>query len=159
MPSSSPQRVNIFSRDHVGFHSQAAFTLVEVVLALGICLVAVLPVVGLLPMALRSAQEATEMTQEAKIIQRVANDFLQTPFVQLTTLISDPTFARRFNYDGLEVAATGDVYYTVKATRGLNFAIPGGTPSDHVYPVVIDVTARGARDSKTMTITVADTGY
>lgn len=140
--------------------ASGAFSLVEVVLALGICAVAVLPVVGLLPMALQSAREATETTQEAKIIQRVANELIQTPFAQLASQLKGGTpFSRQFNYDGFEVAATGDVYYQVAATLD-DFSLPGASdPSTNIYRVGIHIAARGRSELRTMAITVADTGY
>ncbi len=136
----------------------AAFTLVEVVLALGICVFAVLPVVGLLPMALHSAQEATETTQEAKIIQRVANDLIQTPFADLSSQLQDGTYSKSFNYDGLEAATKDDAYYIAAATMD-KFSFPGATPSTNIYRVSIRISTRGRHDPKTTVITIADTGY
>lgn len=165
MQSSPPPRVKTFSGKNEGcfsklalvprFSARAAFSLVEVVLALGICVFAVLPVVGLLPMALRSAKEATDTTQQSKIIQRVANELLQTPFAQLPSRLSD----RQFDYDGTEVEIGGDVYYTAGVSLA-DLSLPGATDtSAKIYRVAINVTARGRGDLKTMAITIADTGY
>ena len=165
MQSSPPPRVKTFfgiNEDRYyrrallsRFSARAAFTLVEVVLALGLCVFAVLPVVGLLPMALRSAKDATDTTQQSKIIQRVANELLQTPFAQLPSRLTD----RQFDYDGMEVATGGDVYYTAGVSLA-DLSIPGATDSSaKIYRVAINVTARGRRDLKTMAITIADTGY
>ena len=170
---SSKKRVNILSsvrgeripRFTLGYRvfARDAFTLVEVVLALGICLVAVLPVVGLLPVAFQLAQEATETTQGAKIIQRVANDFLQMPFDQLTALFggdpSNTSIVKNFSYDGMAVPGTDGAYYKVTATRH-PCLIPGASGrATNIYPVVIGITTPKGGNPKTMTITIVNTGY
>gem|GEM_PF-6812402 len=106
-------------------------------------------------MALNSAKEATEITQTAKIIQRVANELLQTPFAQLSTQLGE----RRFNYDGVEVKTAGDAYFTV-VTNLDDLSIPGANaPSSHIYRVAINIGVRGGRGPKSVAITIADTGY
>ena len=164
MPEYPPKKVRSTPHDRAGLpaHAQGAFSLVEVVLALGIFVFAAVPIVGLLPLALRSAKESTETTQQAKIIQRVANDLVQTPFATLTAQINGgTTFSRQFNYDGLETKVAADVYYIATVTLN-GFTVPGATASAaNLYRVAINVASGRGNGvvNKTMAITVADNGY
>jgi uncharacterized protein (TIGR02598 family) len=61
-------RCRIFRRPDIGF------SLVEVVIALGIVSFAVLAIVGMMPMALKSAQESMRETDSTLIAQRIFSE-------------------------------------------------------------------------------------
>jgi len=60
-------------------HSIAGFSLVEVVLALGIAAFAVLAVVALMPVGLHLAQNSTEQNQASNLLSAIASDLENCP--------------------------------------------------------------------------------
>jgi uncharacterized protein (TIGR02598 family) len=70
-------------------HSQispksSAFSLVEVVLALGICSFAMIGIVGMIPVGLSTFKGAMETTAQAQIVQALASEVLLTDYQTLT---------------------------------------------------------------------------
>jgi uncharacterized protein (TIGR02598 family) len=57
----------------------AAFSLVEIVLALGIISFALVGIMGLFPVAMKSAQESQRETRAAQIAMQIFNDLRGTP--------------------------------------------------------------------------------
>ena len=66
--------------------SRAGFSLVEVVIAVGIVAFAFIPLLGLVPMGLNASRQAIDTTVEAQIIQQMTSEALQTDFSTLSTL-------------------------------------------------------------------------
>lgn len=109
-----------------------AFSLVEVTMALGIVLFALLTIVGLLPMGLTSLRDAMEQTVESQIVQRTSAEVLLTPYKQLAQTIS----GRTCYYDGegyllasSPAAAPAATQYWVTTTQ-----------ADPVYPGTASLT-------------------
>lgn len=61
------------------FRSSSAFSLVEVVLALGIAAFCLVAMLGLLPTGLKSAKNTTDQTAAASLLDNVALDLRSTP--------------------------------------------------------------------------------
>jgi uncharacterized protein (TIGR02598 family) len=61
-----------------------AFSLVEVVIALGVTSFALLSMVALIPMGLIQAREASDTTTESQIVQYARNEIEMTPFTNLS---------------------------------------------------------------------------
>jgi uncharacterized protein (TIGR02598 family) len=64
--------------------SNTAFSLVEVVLALGVTSFALLSMVALIPLGLSESREATDSTTESQIVQYARNEIEMTPFTNLS---------------------------------------------------------------------------
>lgn len=106
---------------------QAAFSLVETVLALGVVSICLLGVIGLLPTGLNSMRQAMDITLEAQIVRHLSSETLLTPYADLEALYSNKTFY--FDQDGIEIVGGGSVppngvKYIVN-TRVLNPVYPG----------------------------------
>jgi len=91
---------------------QAAFSLVEVTIAIGIVAFAFISVLGLIPTGLNDSRQAIDATVGSQIMQRVVNEAQQTDFDQLIKdyagiTISGTTagvkYARFFDDQGAEV--------------------------------------------------------
>jgi uncharacterized protein (TIGR02598 family) len=67
----------------------AGFTLVEVVLAIGIVAFALLPLLGLVPMGLSRSQQAFDTTIQAQIVQQMTSQAQETNFSTLSQLNSN----------------------------------------------------------------------
>jgi len=89
-----------------------AFSLVEVVLAIGVTSFALLGMVALLPMGLKTSHQAADAMTEAQIVQYARNQLEMTPFTNLSTWVSNPLY---FDNQGLPSTAT-DAQQIYKAT-------------------------------------------
>lgn len=72
--------------------SQRAFSLVEVVLAIGVIGFGVLIVLGLMPVGLNTMRQAMDNSTEMQIVKQISGEALLTPFSQLSTNFSGKTF-------------------------------------------------------------------
>lgn len=61
----------------------AAFSLVEVVLSLGICSFALIALVGMIPVGLSTFREAIDTTAQSQIVQQVSSEILLTDYSNL----------------------------------------------------------------------------
>jgi len=80
----------------------AAFSLVEVTLALGIVSISLLSLIGLLPTGLTALRESMEQTVHAQIVQRIATDLGGAEFASIRNgeVLS-------FDAEGLPLDGTG----------------------------------------------------
>ena len=99
-----------------------AFTLVEVVIALGIIAFAFVPVIGLLPVGLDMSRQAMDATICAQIAQQLTSEVQQTDFTDIASLANVTPYW--FDDQGKMVAggAGGAIYtaaFTVSPTTKL----------------------------------------
>lgn len=108
-----------------------AFSLVEIVLALGIMAFAIVGIMGLFPVALRSAQEAQRETHAALIARKIFSDLRSSPagdtFIATNSnlLASQPRFS-------LSNASTTSVQYTAEGR-------PVGPGQDPIFLATVTV--------------------
>lgn len=112
--SSSLSRLN--TANPVGrFLSQGAFSLIEIVLALGIISFALVGIMGLFPVAMKSAQESQRETRAAQIAQQIFTDLkTSTPtntFIAKSTNVLDPQISVN-----LGAPSSNVVSYTAEGT-------------------------------------------
>ena len=107
---------------------QAAFSLVEVALALGIVAFAMIPVIGLLPIGLASYRKGMDLSVGAQITQRIIDEAQQSDFETLTGNQTSP-FAgpvRYFSTQGEELTAgQPGIIYRVNTRIAPSTALPG----------------------------------
>jgi uncharacterized protein (TIGR02598 family) len=87
-------------------YPRSAFSLVEVVLALGILSVGFLAIVGLLPVSLAIFRQSSEDTVSTQIVQQILTESQQTPFSRLATINGD----RFYTDEGFPATASDFVY-------------------------------------------------
>ncbi len=73
-------------------NSRAAFSLIEVTIAIGVVAVALLSLLGVVPTGLNTLRSAMDSTVEAQIIQKFSGETLLTPFSGLKDKFSETTF-------------------------------------------------------------------
>jgi len=137
------------------------FSLVEVVLALGICSFVLIAVMGLMAVALQSSKQAVQLTQSGKIVQSVSSHLLQAGYTNLTSLSSDPTWS--YDYEGIDRgvanSGAGQEHYTMTATPNVGVQLPGATgPNTNIMSFKL-VTKTLDGSTVTNVVSVADTGY
>jgi len=139
-----------------------AFTLVEVVLALGVCTFALTAILALMPVSLNLARHAQEISRVAKLFEKVTAELTQSQFATVAAMTTNTYF---FDYEGKETDASGakytasspDTYFTVTATIG-------GSPitnqySESLLRVKLAAQTRGQTKAGSTTVTVVDMGY
>lgn len=101
----------------------AAFSLVEVAMAIGIIAVALLSVAGLFPGGLKTLRASMDSTTEGQIVQYMASTYAMSAFTNIPQ-----TSSKYFDADGrLQTNAMDDsIRYRVE-TRTTNASLPGGS--------------------------------
>jgi len=103
-----------------------AFSLVEVVLAIGVTSFALLGMVALLPMGLKTSHQAADAMTEAQIVQYARNQLEMTPFTNLSAWVSNPLY---FDNQGLPTTATDaeQIYKATFAVGNVQLSTGGGS--------------------------------
>ena len=142
-------------------HCRSAFTLVEVVLALGVAVFAMLPILALMPIGLQTLQDASNDTITATIAQEIRGELQQVSFntpvvtgtpTELSVLLLCGTAVNGFptldnpsnpiNSPSLFASGTapGAIYYYtiagVKLNNDLNYPALTSPPSNAYYRAI-----------------------
>jgi len=95
--------------------SRQAFSLVEVVLAIGVVSFAMMAMVGVLPIGLRSAQESHSQVAMANIARQLQGELQQISFrsdstnpLTISSLTNTPLY---YTLEGMKTASVADSYY------------------------------------------------
>lgn len=102
-----------FARLREHWQAGSAFSLVEVVLAIGIVSFAFVGLFGLLPAGLTVFRQAIDNSVGSQIVQRLVNEAQQTDFPVLTA--AAPT-KRYFDDQGNEVTSANESLYTAEVS-------------------------------------------
>lgn len=152
---------------------QGGFSLIEVVMALGIMSFALMGLVGLLPAGLSQFRQAVDVTVKAQIAQELTAMIQRTDYDSLAALGApgspeiyyyDAEGAKLPSSDNDSHAYTAKTYVTSDADLSHLLAptwasAPSGRPLNNVSAVRIEITSRTAPDRPHTSITyVANTG-
>jgi len=135
------------------FMPRKGFSLVEVVLALGVCSFALVSLMSLMPVSLDSARNALEITRIAKAFQQVTADLTQSKFTNVAAM---STATNYFDYDGNPTNASGK-YFTVLATVAAS-PITNQSSGSLLRVKLLSQTPRNTNAGST-TVTICDMGY
>ena len=117
-----------------------AFSLIEVVIAIGIVSFAFVTLLGLLPIGLTAFRQAMDTTVCSQIVQRVVNDAQQTDY---TTLTTSGTTQLYFDDQANEVTAANanNSLYTVQVTVSGTTTLPNsaGVQSTNLATVSVQI--------------------
>lgn len=130
---SLPSSVAIFWKNREGF------SLVEIVMALGIISFAIIGIMGLFPVAMRTAVESQRETRATYIARQIFSDLESLPasntFLATTPDVLDPGLAVdltkdgslsvNFDAEGIPTTAPGDVFYVATIAVKANSPTPG----------------------------------
>ena len=92
------------------------FSLVEVVLAIGLVTFAMLVIFSLLPVGLFSLQESNRQIVETEIFNTVGAELSSTPFDQLTNYQQSTRFPIYFNNEGVEMTTSNNAVFIVRCS-------------------------------------------
>ncbi len=154
--------------------SGQAFSLVEVVLAIGVASFTLLGMVALLPIGLKTAKEAADATTQSQIVQYCRNQLELTPFANLSTAWTSQTLY--FDNQGLPTTSTdAEQIYTVKfnvgnvglstngvatvAYLGQNANLNNVADAQLVQVIMINRTLAGTAGSNVFPIVVPNAGF
>ena len=126
-----------------------AFSLAEVLLALGVVSFALVALMSLLPVGLKSFRQADITMTEAQIAQSLVNQFQLAGF---TNAVAMRTSTYNFTRDGHPVSgsngSSADTVYTVTVRTATNVALPnaatGGKPSANILSVLFFITCKSS---------------
>jgi uncharacterized protein (TIGR02598 family) len=159
---------------------EAAFSLVEIVLALGIISFAFVALLGLMPIGLRSFEGAIDATVQSQIAQAVTTQARQSKFSELEKLNKNPDADEAnpaadyyFDAEGRELVQADaetaiEMVYSaavllVQTTEGVSTRLPTGSTSTIANPhlatlkvVVKKVSA--PREARTFSLYIANNG-
>src|SRR6187402_786674 len=102
---------------------QRAFTLVEVVLALGVASFGLISMLGLLSVGLKTFHDAINATTESEITQQLANQLRLANFSSVQNATTTSTYY--FNQEGVATNAAGAIYFA-SVNPPSKLAVPGG---------------------------------
>ena len=116
----------------------AAFSLIEVVLAIGIVSFAFVGMFALLPAGMTIFRQAIDNSIGSQIVQRIVNEAQQTDFPVLTAA---PVTTRYFDDQGNEVTAANNSLYTAEVSVLARTDVPApnekSRPTDSLATVTI----------------------
>jgi len=138
------------------------FTLVEVVLALGLCSFALLSLLSLMPVSLGTGRHALEISRVVKSFQKVASELTQSQFTNVRDMAQTAYY---FDYDGNAADASGtkytdssaNKYYTVRATIAQTPITNQSSAS--LLRVKLECQTPRETNAGSTTITICDMGY
>lgn len=134
-----------------------AFTLVEVLLALGIVAFAFMALCGVLPVGLQTYREAMDATYRANIVRVISAELTQAPYSEIDDSLNGRT--RFFSDQGLEVQTAASARFKVLYENVLGAASLFGATNASLKPVTIEIfSVQGGRSLSRVTLFIADNG-
>ncbi len=140
--------VNRFIRRTTG---KAGFSLVEVVLSMGVVAVAFVPMMGLIPMGMTASRQAIDTTIQAQILQKMTGQAQETAFSSLGKMCDATIAPLSFDANGSLTTSATPVYKAAFATP-VNTVLPGGATTTTLNTITIYIV-----DSRTATGQAATT--
>lgn len=119
-------------------HSPSAFSLVEMVISLGIVSFAMLGIFGMIPVGLSNFRTAQQLTVESSIVQGIASELQRT---DAANLVSESLY---FDEQGRAVAGSGDsmLTYTVNVSAPQDLDADNLVSKDAARSVLVSVRHR-----------------
>jgi len=105
----------------------AGFSLVELVMAIGIVSFAFVSLFALLPVGLTTFRQTMDTSIGSQIVQRIVNEAQQTDY---PTLINTTSYDRYFDDQGNEVQSIDSSIYTVEVTVTAPTSLPNTSTPD-----------------------------
>ncbi len=133
-------------------HRRAAFSLVEITLALGIVSFALVSVLALMPLGMKNLRAAIDTTVSAQITQSLVAETQQTDFVEL-----EP-FTRSFDEQGqpLDTFSSPGAIYDARVSVDPGVTLPGSAPNTNVARIRVEIVANPGRKSLSSAFTTTE---
>ena len=136
--------------------TERGFTLVEVLLALGIVSFAFMALCGMLPVGLKTYRDAMDATCRANIVRVISAELAQAPYATIDAWNGQERF---FSDQGLEVASAAAARFRVKYVNILSGTSLFGAINSSLKPVTIEISAvQGGSSLSRVTVFIANNG-
>lgn len=133
MPTSPPLESDLVPQSGLRARSPG-FSLIEVVLCIGIVAFAFLAIFGMLPVGLSTFRQAMDNSVGSQIVQRLVGEAQQTDF---PALIATPSTLRYFDDQANEITVDKAYIYTVEVTVVAPTTLPNtSTPATNSLATV-----------------------
>ncbi len=140
----------MIARDPMRIANRRAFSLIEVVLALGITSVAIIAIIGLLSVSLQGSREASEDTSAAAILSQIVDGLRAEPFDEMRTSLAGTGRVFAFDQEAAPVALGNTASYECRVEE----ISASGTPVSLVGIKITIETATG--EARTSYATIAN---
>jgi uncharacterized protein (TIGR02598 family) len=150
-----PKKIVAFGHRRNSFRG---FSLIEVVIALGVISFAMVGLMGLIPVGLKTSREAIDTTIQAQMAQMIRNQILLSEFTDLNAWKGKTLY---FDDQGLSVESADSSTRVFTAVVDIqDVKVPITSMAESVARVVrVDITNNAApRVGSTFTLVVANTG-
>ena len=114
----------------------AGFSLIEVVIAIGIIAFAFIAIIGLIPTGLSSIKGSMQTSVMSRIAQKVISDAEQSDFTTLAGLMSSTNY---FDVEGNPLPSSSNSLYWANLTTLSNAVLPGSPTNSNLYQITISV--------------------
>lgn len=131
---------------------QRGFSLVEVAIAIGILSFCMIPIMALIPVALKSSRQSMDRNTEIRMMQAVRAELLKAPF---STLSNSTTFF--FDMDGFPQTNAG--YYKVTAAILPSTSLPSAQANSYLRTVQVFTVNTIRGQTNTNTLHLPDNGF
>ena len=131
---------------------QHGFSLVEVAMAIGILGICMIPIMGLIPVALKTSRQSMDRSTETRMMQTVRAELLQNPF---STLSNTATFY--FDVDGFPQSNAG--YYRVTAAVLPSTSLPSTQTNAYLRTTQLFIANTVRGQTNTNSIHLPDNGF
>lgn len=131
---------------------QRGFSLVEVAMAIGILGIYMIPIMGLIPVALKTSRQSMDRSTETRMTQAVRAELLQNPF---STLSNTATFY--FDVDGFPQSNAG--YYRVTAAVLPSTSLPSTQTNAYLRTTQLFIVNTVRGQTNTNSIHLPDNGF
>ncbi len=92
----------------------AGFSLVEILIAIGLVTFALLVIFSLMPAGMATLHDANRQIIETEIYNAFGSDLASTPFRQLTNYVTGTNFPSYFDNEGNKVPSASNAVYIVR---------------------------------------------
>jgi uncharacterized protein (TIGR02598 family) len=134
--------------------NRRGFSLIEVTIALGIVAFCMIPIMGLVPIALKVSRQSMDRNIETRMVQSIRAQLLQAPF---STLTSTNFF---FDADGMPLSApAASSAYEVTATMQANTILPDNQEASYLKTTRLEIVNRNRHQTNSNSIHLPDNGF
>jgi len=136
---------------------RVGFTLIEVLLSLGIVSFAFMALCGVLPVGLQTYREAMDATCRANIVRVISAELAQAGYTNIDSNLTGTN--RYFSDQGLAVSSPADARFCVKYVNVQSGTTLFTATNSSLKPVTIEISSvQGGRSMARLTVFVADNG-
>jgi len=134
----------------------AGFSLVEVVLAIGIFSFCLIPLMGLIPVALKTSRDSIDRSIEVRMLQAVRANLVNTPY---SSLAGGGLFVFDAEGGALDTNSQKEVRYHIFYINHTNTILPGAQSSGKLTTTLLTISNVVTAKIQTNSLHLPDNGF